>query len=99
MNKTQILSQTLFGTGNRFALVEFQTRFNTIEYFVKDALVCDEHGYSTVVFQTSDRTNALDKFGYMELESVGIVKKDKNVCDCGVTPRINGNCVTCGNPR
>jgi len=73
MNETKILSQKLFGEASRFALVEFQTRFGTIEYFVKDAQVCDEHGYSKVVFQSSSKEQALARYGYKELESVGIV--------------------------
>lgn len=70
---TKILNQTLFGKNNRFALVEFSTRFGTVEYFVKDADVCDKNGYSKVVFQTSSKEQALAHFGYKELKSVGIV--------------------------
>ena len=73
MTTPKILSQKLFGETSRYALVEFQTRFETIEYFVKDAQVCDEHGYSKVVFQSSSKEQALARYGYKELESVGIV--------------------------
>ena len=44
----------------RFLLETMKTRFDTLEYFVKDANVVDENGYSTVVFQTSDKQKALD---------------------------------------
>lgn len=40
---------------------------------MKDAQVCDEHGYSKVVFQSSSKEQALARYGYKELESVGIV--------------------------
>jgi hypothetical protein len=75
VSEPKILSQTLFGHKSRYALVEFLTRFGTIEWFVKDAEVCDENGYSQVVFQSSSKKQALARFGYKELETVGIVRE------------------------
>lgn len=74
MNTPKILNQTLFGEASRFALVEFLTRFGTIEYFVKDAQVCNEQGYSMVVFQSSSKEQALARYGYKEIEGAGIVR-------------------------
>jgi hypothetical protein len=60
--KTGTFSARLITERNGFELVEMQTRFGGIEYFLENRNVLDEYGLPTVVAQTSDEDEAFDSF-------------------------------------
>lgn len=57
----QTLSRKVFGPHSRFCLVEFQTRFGTIEWMVNDAETPGPGGLPETVVQESDREAAIAK--------------------------------------
>lgn len=57
-----------FGPFNRYALVEFKTRFDTLEWFIEDAETRsdDGTGLPAILFQTDDADAAIARCNAIE---------------------------------
>ena len=55
------------GVEQRYSLMAFKTRFNTIEYFISDLNNLDNIGIAKVVAQTENLELALRKLGQLML--------------------------------